>query len=63
MDRKASTKAIGNLLSYTLYMKRFFPFYTFNALAGLDENGDGMVYGYDAIGSFDRLPFVVQGSG
>lgn len=46
-----------------LYQKRFFPFYTFNCLAGLDEQGNGVVYGYDAIGSYDKLKYVVQGSG
>lgn len=59
MDKFPSTQSIANLLSYSLYMKRFFPFYTFNALAGLDENGNGMIYGYDAVGSFDKLPYVV----
>ena len=28
------------LLSNTLYYKRFFPFYTFNLCAGLDEQGE-----------------------
>ncbi|CAG9323254.1 unnamed protein product [Blepharisma stoltei] len=58
-----SLKALSKLLSITLYSRRFFPFYTFNLLAGLNEEGQGAVYGYDAIGSFDELKYGVQGTG
>jgi len=51
------------LNSNTLYGKRFFPYYTFNLLAGLDENNHGVLYGYDAIGSFDKFNYGCQGSG
>ena len=57
-----TTATVASLLSYTLYMKRFFPYYTFNLCCGLDENGDGVVYGYDAIGSYQALPYGCQGS-
>jgi 20S proteasome subunit beta 6 len=47
----------------TLYSKRFFPYYTFNLLAGITPDGEPRVYGYDAIGSYDTQPYAVQGSG
>jgi 20S proteasome subunit beta 6 len=35
-----SCKGAAQLLSNTLYYKRFFPYYTFNLCAGLDEQGE-----------------------
>lgn len=58
-----STNAIAQLVSTNLYYRRFFPFYTFNVIGGLDADGAGAVYGYDAVGSFERIPYGVQGSG
>eukprot|EP00198_Chlamydomonas_reinhardtii_P012892 XP_001702229.1 predicted protein [Chlamydomonas reinhardtii] len=62
-DKEAELWGAGRLLSNTLYYKRFFPFYTFNLCAGLDEQGRGAVYNYDAIGSYERSGYFCQGFG
>lgn len=63
IEREATTESIAHLLSKTLYGRRFFPYYTFNLVAGLDKNGRGVLYGYDAIGSYDSATGLAQGSG
>lgn len=38
--RRMSTAAAAQLMSVTLYYKRFFPYYAFCMIAGLDEDGE-----------------------
>jgi 20S proteasome subunit beta 6 len=55
-------QSIAQMLSVILYTKRFFPYYTFNILGGLDEKGVGAVYSYDPVGSFERENYRAGGS-
>ncbi len=61
--RHPSTESVAQLLSVVLYNRRFFPWYTFNLIIGIDAEGKGAIYGYDAIGSHERLSVASQGSG
>ncbi|KAG0309049.1 Proteasome subunit beta type-1 [Dissophora globulifera] len=57
-----STAAVAQMLSIMLYQKRFFPFYSWCILGGLDEEGKGAVYTYDPVGSYERETCRCAGS-
>lgn len=61
--REPTVESLASKLSNMLYGRRFMPYYSFNLLCGLDKNGAGAVFGYDAVGSYDKLTYGVQGSG
>ncbi|VDP38237.1 unnamed protein product [Soboliphyme baturini] len=58
-----TVSSAAQLLSRTLYYKRFFPYYVGALVAGIDEEGHGAVYGYDPIGTIELVPFASQGAG
>ncbi|KAI0483054.1 N-terminal nucleophile aminohydrolase [Xylariaceae sp. FL0804] len=49
-----SVNACAARLSSILYGRRFFPYYVYAILGGLDEDGAGAVYSYDPVGSYER---------
>ncbi|KAF1743038.1 hypothetical protein MXB_592 [Myxobolus squamalis] len=58
-----SACAAAQLISNTLYYRRFFPYYTYIILAGIDENNHGAVFNYDPVGSYERVKCHSAGSG
>jgi 20S proteasome subunit beta 6 len=61
-SKDMSVQSIAQLASIVLYQHRFFPYYTFNIIGGLDEEGKGAVYSFDPVGSFEREKYRAGGS-
>ncbi|KAJ3252030.1 Proteasome subunit beta type-1 [Boothiomyces macroporosus] len=61
-DKDMSSPALAQMLSTILYGKRFFPYYVWNTLGGLDENGEGAVFSYDPVGNFQKYKYGCGGS-
>ncbi|KAH0576760.1 Proteasome subunit beta type [Spironucleus salmonicida] len=54
---------LARLMSVNLYYRRFFPWYTFNIVAGLDQNNQAKLYAYDAVGCIGSYQYTAAGSG
>ncbi|KAJ3105255.1 Proteasome subunit beta type-1 [Phlyctochytrium planicorne] len=61
-EKAMSAPALAQMLSTMLYGKRFFPYYVWNVLGGLDENGKGCVFSYDPVGNFEKQHWACSGS-
>ena len=57
-----SAPALAQMLSVILYGKRMFPYYVWNTLGGLDENGKGSVFSYDPVGNYEKHLYNCSGS-
>ncbi|THH05895.1 hypothetical protein EW145_g4464 [Phellinidium pouzarii] len=47
-------RAIARLIQTMLYAQRFFPYYVYNILGGIEDDGSGAVYSFDPVGSYER---------
>jgi len=61
-QKTMTANAISAMLSTMLYYRRFFPYYTYNIIGGLDENGRGCVYSFDPVGSYQREEYRAGGT-
>ncbi|EIW65807.1 20S proteasome subunit beta 6 [Tremella mesenterica] len=52
--KQMGLKAIARLIQTMLYGRRFFPYYVYNILGGIEEDGSGAVYSFDPVGSYER---------
>jgi len=49
-----SLASIARMIQTMLYGKRFFPYYSYVILGGIDRDGTGGVYSFDPVGSYER---------
>ncbi|KAI9340021.1 nucleophile aminohydrolase [Zopfochytrium polystomum] len=61
-NKRMSAGATAQMLSTMLYGKRFFPYYVWSTLGGLDEDGKGAVYSYDPVGNYEKQFWNCSGS-
>jgi len=61
-NEEMSTEAIAAMLSTMLYYRRFFPYYVYNIIGGIDSQGKGCVFSYDPVGSYEREEYRAAGT-
>jgi len=61
-QKEMDTGSVAAMLSTILYYRRFFPYYVYNIVAGLDTEGKGCVYSFDPVGSYERETYRAGGS-
>jgi len=61
-QHEMSTNAVAQYASTMLYGRRFFPYYVWNILAGLDDDGKGCVFAYDPVGHMEKKMCSAAGS-
>ncbi|TDG39618.1 hypothetical protein AWZ03_013960 [Drosophila navojoa] len=57
-----STEALAHLISVSMYNRRFFPYFTYTLLAGLDSKGKPTVYYYDPVGHYECVRYRAVGT-
>ncbi|KAG8444346.1 hypothetical protein GDO86_009508 [Hymenochirus boettgeri] len=61
-NKTMTSGAIAAMLSTILYSRRFFPYYVYNIIGGLDEEGKGAVYSFDPVGFISERCLQAGGS-
>ena len=51
--KEMSTEAVAHCVSNVLYSKRIFPYYVNILVGGIGKNGEGLLYGYDPVGTIE----------
>jgi 20S proteasome subunit beta 6 len=53
-NKDLKVQSCARMIQQILYRKRFFPFYVYTTIAGIDDEGKGAIYSYDPVGSYER---------
>lgn len=53
---------VAEMLARTLYGRRFFPYYAWTIVGGIDSKGAGALYSYDPVGCIEEIDYISAGS-